>query len=392
MIPVQRPFIGKEELASVERVFASRWLGMGAVTKEFERELREFLGVKYAIAVNSGTSALHIALDSLVRRGDEVIVPSLTFVASIQAILTAGAKPVFCDVCEDTFNMDVEDALSRITSYTKVLMPVHFGGTACQMDKLLCAVKQKGIWIVEDAAHAFGSTYKGQKIGTLGDITCFSFDPVKNVTCGEGGAVVTDSDKIAQVIITKRVLGIDKDSWSRLGRSNNWLYNVVMPGFRYHMSNINAAIGIEQLKRFELFKRRKQLIVSRYDEAFGQISGLKLRKSKPNETFPFFYVVRVLDNSRDDMMAHLQAKGIVTGLHYIPNHLHKAFADFRESLPVSERLYKEMITLPLYYEMSDQNVMDVIDAVKSFFKSRVGRITAVGARRVKVKETSAHKS
>lgn len=316
MIPVQRPYIGKEELTAIGKVLESRWLGMGSVTEEFENALKEFLGVEYVVAVNSGTSALHIALDSLdLQKDDEIIVPSLTFVASVQAIFAAGAKPIFCEVREDTMNMDPQDVLRRVTARTKAIMPVHYGGTACQMDELICLAEKKNIRIVEDAAHAFGSEFKSKKLGTLGDITCFSFDPVKNITCGEGGAVVTRDKKLAEKIINKRILGISKDTWSRLEGKHSWFYDVLTPGYRYHMSNINAAIGLEQLKRFDLFKKRKQFIVKCYDEAFKEINGLKLRKHNLDSTFPFFYVVRVLNDRRDDMMEYLKTKGINTGLH-----------------------------------------------------------------------------
>lgn len=371
MIPVQRPYIGREELDALAGVFDTRWLGMGAVTKEFEDELREFLGAKHVIAVNSGTSALHIALDVLnLTPNNEVLVPSLTFVASVQAIVATGARPVFCDVCPDTLNMDVDDVVRRMTMQTKVIMPVHYGGLACEMDELLSVAREQKILIVEDAAHAFGSTYKGRKIGALGDVTCFSFDPVKNITCGEGGAVATDNEEIAARIIPKRVLGIDKDTWSRMRHKRNWFYQVVTPGYRYHMSNVSAAIGLQQIKRLETFKTRKQAIVRSYDEAFKDVNGLALIKHDLDETFPFFYVIRVLNKRRDALMKYLREKDIRTGVHYIPNHLQPLFAKFRVPLPITERIYKEVVTLPLYYEMANTDVQIVIDEVRSFFDRR----------------------
>ena len=370
MIPVQRPYIGQEELDTLARVFDTRWLGMGAVTKEFEGKIREFLNVTHVIAVNSGTSALHIALDALnLRPADEVIVPSLTFVASVQAILATGACPVFCDVYPDTLNMDISDALARVTTRTKAIMPVHYGGLACEMDDLLPLAQERGIWVVEDAAHAFGSTYKGRKVGTLGDVTCFSFDPVKNITCCEGGAVATDNDEIAARIIPKRVLGIDNDTWSRMHQKRNWFYRVVTQGYRYHMGNVNAAIGLQQLKRLEAFRARKQDIVRRYDEAFKDVEELALIKRSLDETFPFFYVVRVLNKRRDELMEYLREKDIRTGVHYVPNHLQPLFSDFRVPLPVTEELYEEIVTLPLYFEMTDNDVEMVIEEVCSFFSS-----------------------
>lgn len=371
MIPVQRPYLGREELNAVAEIFESRWLGMGAATAEFENRLRQYLGVKHAVAVNSGTSALHIALDALnLQAGDEVIVPSLTFVASVQAILAAGARPVFCEVSPFTLNMDMHDVFRRVTSRTKAIMPVHYGGYACDMDLLFAEIRGQEIWVVEDAAHAFGSHYKGRKIGTLGDVTCFSFDPIKNITCGEGGAVVTDNDEIADQLIPKRILGINNDTWSRMRHTRNWHYEVTTSGYRYHMSNINAAIGIQQLGSLETFRARKQSVVRRYDEAFKDLDALSLtERGNIDEDFPFFYVIRVLNKRRDELMKYLENKGVKTGVHYIPNHIQPYFSDFREALPVTEQLFEEILTLPLYYDMTDDDVDLVIDGVLSFFNA-----------------------
>jgi perosamine synthetase len=366
MIPVQRPFLGEEELAAVREVFDSRWLGMGAVTASFEAKLKEFLGVEHVLAVNTGTSALHVALNALgVGPGDEVILPSLTFVATPQAVLANGATPVFCEVEPETLNMDVRDAARRTTPRTKVLMPVHFAGLACRMDEVLALARERNLLVVEDAAHAFGSFYKGRKVGTLGHATCFSFDPIKNITCGEGGAVATQDGTLAREIAARRTLGMTSSSWNRQGQ-RNWNYEVVSPGFRYHMSNINAAIGLRQLPRLESFKARKQEIVRRYDAAFSDLRGLGLIKHT-EEAFPFLYVVRALDGRRDALMSFLRERQIGTGIHYIPNHLQPLLADRREPLPVTEQLFGEILSLPLFWEMTDNDVESVITAVRSFF-------------------------
>ncbi len=370
MIPVQRPYLGEEELRAVSGVFNTRWLGMGSVTKEFEDRLREFLGIKHVIAVNTGTSALHIALDALgIGAGDEVIVPSLTFAASIQPITACGARPVFCDVRPQTLNMDPGDVAPRVTKRTRAILPVHYGGEPCEMDELLAVAKQHGLWIVEDAAHAFGSSYQRRMVGTLGHVTCFSFDPIKNITCGEGGAVVTDDDELADRIILKRILGIDTDTWSRYRNERSWSYEVVTQGYRYHLSNINAAIGLEQLGRIENFRAKKQAIVARYDEAFSNLGGLALLRRNLDESFPFFYVVRVLDGRRDDFMNSLKSAGVGTGVHYLPNHLQPFFSEFRASLPVTEQVSEEIVTLPLYYEMTTADVERVISAVDLYFRT-----------------------
>lgn len=363
MIPVQRPSLGPEELQAVERVFQSGWLGLGEVTRAFESELQTFLGVRHAVAVSNGTAALHLALDLLdLKPGDEVLVPTLTFVATPQAVIMAGATPIFCDVDPATFNLDVHDAASRVTPRTKAVIPVHYGGTACDMDAVCRLAMEARLHVVEDAAHAFGSRYKGRMVGTLSDLTCFSFDPIKNITCGEGGAVVTGNRDWAERAISRRMLGIDRDA-----AAQPWSYTVAEHGFRYHMGNLNAAIGLEQMKRFDAFCRRRRAIAGRYDETFAGVPGLLRREQHLDETCPFFYVIRVLDGRRAALIDHLKESGILTGIHYVPNHLHRVFAGRKTSLPVAERLGEEILTLPLFYEMTDEQVEFVIAAVRGFF-------------------------
>ena len=388
-IPVQRPYLGPQELAAVQRVFESRWLGMGPVCRAFEEQLQQFLGVRHVVAVNSGTAALHLAFTVLgLQPGDEVIVPALTFVATAQAVRMTGATPVFCDVDEWTFNLDVRDARARVTPRTKAIVPVHYGGTACDMEAVQRLAAEANCHVVEDAAHAFGSTYAGQRVGTLSRLTCFSFDPVKNITCGEGGAIATNDSKLAQKAVRLRVLGIDSDTWSRRDRDRPWFYDVTGPGFRYHLSDVNAAIGLEQLKRFDFFLRRRQEIAQRYDEAFAGLEGLTLRRQHLERTCPFFYVVRVRNRRRNHLMLYLKDRGIASGVHYIPNHVHRLFAESRTSLPVADRLYGEILTLPLFCEMSDEQVDTVIAAVHEFFQAAPRLIVSIAKpRRPAVKET-----
>jgi len=368
VIPVARPSIGQEELTEVGKVFETGWLGMGALTKQFEDEIKKYIGVKNVIAVNTGTSALHIALDALaLRNRDEVIVPSLTFVASVQAIVACGAIPVFCDVYSDTLNMDIEDVKRKITKKTKAIMPVHYSGLPCKMDELIEIAKNNKIRLVEDAAHAFGSLYKGKKIGSFGDITCFSFDPIKIVTCGEGGAVVTSDDTLAQMITKKRILGIDKDTWSRYKHERSWFYGVDTLGFRYHLSNINAAIGLVQLKKINEFIRRKKGIVRKYDEGLKEIPNVELIYHDYENTAPFNYIVKV-KKKREELMEYLKKNGIDSGIHYIPNHLQPFFQKYTVKLPVTEELFEQILTLPLYYDLSDSEVDKIINCIKSFYK------------------------
>lgn len=368
LIPIQRPSIGIDELEEVKKVFESGWLGLGSVVFEFEKKIEEFLGAGHVIAVNTGTSALHIALDGAgIGEGDEVIVPSLTFCASVEAITAVGATPVFCEVKPENLNMDIDDAIRRIRPKTRAIMPVHYCGNPCDMDTLLSIGKEHNILIIEDAAHAFGSSYKGKRIGSFGDITCFSFDPIKNITCGEGGAVVVHDEELAETIRKKRNLGIDREAWSRYKEKRSWYYEVTTQGYRYHMSNINAAIGLLQLKKLGRFIERKRQIVKRYNEAFASIEGIGILSWNLEETAPFSYIMRVTNGKRDELIDYLASKGIGSGVHYIPNHLQPLFKAYSTLLPVTESLLREIITLPLFFDMTEKDVEYIINHVKTFF-------------------------
>jgi len=369
MLPVSRPSIGIEEIEEVKKVFDTGWLGLGSTVFEFENKLKEYLNAKNVIAVNSGSTALHIALDAFgISEGNEVIVPSLTFCASIQVITALKAIPVFCEVDPNTLNIDVDDVKRRITSKTNAIMPVHYCGNACDMDTLLDLGKEYNVYIVEDAAHAFASSYKGKKIGSFGDATCFSFDPIKNITCGEGGAVVLSDDVIAEEIRRKRILGINKDTWHRYKNERSWFYEVTTQGYRYHMSNINAAIGLVQLKKLDMFLEKKRNIVNLYNEKFKDLEGIRLLKWNLNETAPFTYIFRVLNGKRDKMMDFLKDKGVGTGVHYIANHIQPYFSQYATPLPVTEKIWDEILTLPLYYDMKDSDADLVINSVVDFLK------------------------
>lgn len=381
-IGVQKPYLDKEELIAISRVLKSCWLGMGAEVKMFEEEVKKYLGAKHFIAVNTGTSAIHLALLVIgVKEGDEVIVPSLTFVGSIHPIIYCGAKPVFCEVNYDTLNIDVKDVEKKITKKTKAVIPVHYSGQSVDMDKLLSLGKKYGIKIIEDAAHAFGSVYKGRKIGSFGDITCFSFDPIKNITCGEGGGIATPNSAWAKDVILKRLMGIDKETLVRYKNKRSWHYRVKSIGFRYHMSNINAAIGLAQINKLNKIIDRKKQISKKYDSALKEVKEIDLVKKDYNETAPFNYIIKV-KTKRNKLIDYLKEKGIDTGIHYIPNHIQPFFkkinvrscrpsASLRTgdlSLPVTDKLYKEILTLPLYYGMTDKDIDKVINEVIKFYK------------------------
>lgn len=369
MIPIARPCLGKEEIDYIKKVFETRWLGMGSFVYEFEKAIQSYIGVKHAIAVNTGTTAIHLALASIgIGRGDEVIVPSLTFAGSVQPIINVGAHPVFCEIEEGTLNIDIEDAAKRITKKTKAIIAVHYGGTACDMDKLLKIGKSGGIRIVEDAAHAFGSSYKGKKIGGFGDAACFSFDPIKNLTCGEGGCVTTNSARLAETLRRKRLLGISKDTWMRYKNRRSWFYEVVTEGYRYHMSNINAAIGLAQFKKFENFIEKKRAIIEEYDDFFKDIKGIKLLKRDYGSIAPFNYTIRI-KCKRDAFIKYMEKNGISVGIQYIPNHIQPFFRRFGKSLRVTEKVWRQIVSLPLYYDMKKEEIEKVKNSVVEFMEN-----------------------
>ena len=370
LIPVSRPSLGEEELAAVKTVFDSGWLGLGAQVFEFEQALQKFLGANHVVCTNTGTTALHLALEALgIGKGDEVIVPSFTFVATIQAITATGAKPVFCDIHADDLNMDAGDAGKRITKKTKVILPVHYRGIPCDMDEINALAQKNNLHVVEDAAHAFGSSYKKKKIGSSSEIACFSFDPIKNISCGEGGAVVFQDDALLEVIQQKRILGIDKDTWSRYRNERSWFYDVVTQGYRYHMSNINAAIGLQQLRKYEAMNKRKIAVARKYDAAFKDCRGITLLRTEGYKEIGLFVYIVKIRTGRNELMDHLTRNGVGSGIHYIPSHLFTFYKNARCHLPVTEQIYDEILTLPLFPDITDAQVGQVIAAVKSGLSS-----------------------
>ncbi|MFH1790774.1 MAG: DegT/DnrJ/EryC1/StrS family aminotransferase [Candidatus Omnitrophota bacterium] len=369
MIQVAKPLIGQAELENIRPVLESGWLGMGQNVFEFENLLKKMFNRKHAIAVNTGTAAIHIALASLgIGRGDEVIVPSQTFAGTIQPILLCGAKPVFCDIGLDDLNMDVGHMKKLITGKTKVILPVHYGGSPCRMDEILKIARKRGIHVVEDAAHAFGSSYKGRLVGSFGDITCFSFDPIKNITCGEGGVVILDDEKTAQTVIMKRILGIDKDTWNRYKHQRSWFYEVRTTGFRYHMSNISAAIGLVQLGKFAEMAATRRGIARFYDAEFAGLDSVKSLNHDYDAIVPFNYTIMAED--RDNLMDHLNKKGVGTVINYIPNHIQPLFRGRKTKLPNTDLSYKKIVSIPLHAALTMDDARFVARAIKEFYGKR----------------------
>jgi len=363
LIRLSKSCIGVAEKQAVMGVLDREYLGMGAEVQKFEYALTEFFG-RPTVCVVNGTAALHLSLQSCgVGVGDEVLVPSLTYVASFQAISATGAKPVACDISKETYLLDLADAEKRITEKTKAMMPVHYTGGVGDLVAVYEFAENYNLRVIEDAAHAFGTTYQGKRIGSFGDISCFSFDGIKNITSGEGGCIVTDDKTILQKVRDARLLCVEKDTEKRFTGERSWDFDVTAQGWRYHMSNIMAAIGIEQVKRFPEFANKRQDLAKKYDQLFDNDSVIHPLPRDYNTVVPHIYVVRINGMSkRKEIQQEMLEKGIQIGYHYQPNHWLSLYKnDNTRPLPVTEKVFPELMSLPLHPDLSNNNVEYVAD-------------------------------
>jgi dTDP-4-amino-4,6-dideoxygalactose transaminase len=358
LIRLSKSSIGIAEKAAVAKVLDDEYLGMGSKVQEFEKILTGFFG-RQAICVSSGTSALHLALQAAnIGPGDEVLVQSLTYVSSFQAIAATGAKPIACDVDSTTLCLDWKDAEFKITSNTKAIMPVHYSGGVGSLNKIYDLAHKYNLRVIEDAAHAFGTEYQDSKIGGFGDIACFSFDGIKNITSGEGGCVVSDDQEVLRKVRDARLLGVEKDSEKRYMGNRSWEFEVSLQGWRYHMSNIMAAIGIEQFKRFESFKQKRKKFAKMYNELFSENDKINPLAVNYDMVVPHIYVVLINSQcDREKIRKYLLEKGIQTGVHYQPNHLLSAFfCNHNNHLPTTELIYPKLLSLPLHPDLHEENI------------------------------------
>ncbi|HEX7635399.1 MAG TPA: DegT/DnrJ/EryC1/StrS family aminotransferase [Noviherbaspirillum sp.] len=371
-IPFSLPEIDDDDINAVCECLRSGWITTGPKTEQFEKEFAAYLGGDFhTIAVNSATAGLHLALEALgIGPGDEVIVPTMTFTATAEVVRYLGADPVLVDIDPVTLNISLDSIAAAVTSRTKAIIPVHHGGLACDMDRIIGFAHEHGLRVVEDAAHAFPSRYKGRLIGTLGsDVTVFSFYANKTMTTGEGGMVVTRNSEIANRMRIMRIHGISRDVFDRfVSKTPSWFYEVVEPGFKYNLTDIASAIGIQQLRKIDRFLKRRQHLARRYFENLARLP-LVLPMDAENGCVHAWhlYVVRLRDTSRlgrDELIQKLSDYGIGTSVHYIPLHRHpywrQRYALRQEQFPRAEAAYQRMLSLPLYTKMTDEDQSRVI--------------------------------
>jgi dTDP-4-amino-4,6-dideoxygalactose transaminase len=372
MIRLSKSFVGDEEKAAVVQVIEDGYLGMGSYVGDFEKLLEDYFQ-RSVVCVSTGTAALQLSLQAIdLQPGDEVLVPALTYVASFQAISGAGATPIACDVNEKTLFMDVEDARSKITKRTKAIMPVYYGGGYGDIDGIANLAKVSGIRVIDDAAHAFGSKRNGLLIGSFGDISCFSFDGIKNITSGEGGCVVSDDPEVIQKIKDARLLGVENDSESRLSGKRSWQFNVTKQGWRCHMSNLMASIGIAQFHKKEHMFERRMLLAKYYDQCLQNYKKIELLPNDYNEIVPHIYVIRVKGlKDRDDLLSELLLKGIQSGKHYMPNHLLDFFkTSSKKPIKNTDSIWPELITLPLHPDLTINQIDYICENLRHSLKER----------------------
>jgi dTDP-4-amino-4,6-dideoxygalactose transaminase len=375
-LPFSLPDIGDEEIDEVIQVLKSGWITTGPKVREFEENFARFIGSQHAIAVNSGTAALHLALEAIgLKKGDQVIMSPLTFAATAEVVCYFGAKPVFVDIDEGTMNMDPskfeEYISSRLNKRTKAVIPVHYGGLPCKMDRIMKIAQRCGLRVIEDAAHAFPVKYQGQMIGTIGDATCFSFYATKTITTAEGGMLTTNDGTIADRARIMRLHGMNKDAWMRYTTQGNWYYEIIAPGFKYNLTDIAAALGLVQLKRAYAMLEKRGQIADIYNEAFKDLPEIKTPYFAGDHAW-HLYVIRLdtekLKIDRKKFIEELRARGIGTSVHFIPLHIHPFYRDTYHyqpnDYPLSFRAYKQIVSLPVYSKMSVDDAYRVADAVK----------------------------
>lgn len=372
IIPYGKQYIDESDIEAVSEVLKSSYLTTGPKVEEFENKLCELTRAKFAIAISNGTSALHAACFAAgITQGDEVITTAITFAASANAILYCGGIPVFADIDQETWNIDPKEIEKKITKKTKAVIVVDFTGQVVQLDEIRDICERYKLLLIEDAAHSIGTKYKGVPVGGIADLTTFSFHPVKTITCGEGGAILTNNKDYYEKMKLFRSHGITRDSNLMDNNPYNGYNEQIELGYNYRMTDFQAALGVSQLKKLFIFSKRRSEIVRQYNETFSKVQQITLQKEIPeSETTRHLYIIRIKSDSlkvgRDEIYKALNAENIGLQVHYIPVYFHpyyKSLGYKKGICPIAEELYEEIITIPLYYSLTDEDVQDVIKAV-----------------------------
>lgn len=387
-IPFHRPSIGKEERDAVNQVLSSRWLTTGPATHQFESEFAQYIGCKYALAVNSATAALQLAMDAIgLARGDEVLVPSYTFTATAEVVTYFGAQPVLCDSVPGGFNIDPDDVSRKINEKTRAIVPVHIAGEPCDLDSLHSLAQKHNLRVIEDAAHALPATYKGRRIGSISELNAFSFYATKTITTGEGGMLTTDREDYAQRAAMMRLHGISGDAWKRYSKEGSWYYEVQEAGYKLNMSDILAALGLAQLRKADAFWKRRCAIAQSYLKSFSKFEELQCPPAgaESGDHSWHLFILRIrpdrLEIDRAGFIEELRRRGIGTSVHFIPLHRHPFYqqkygckvTDF----PHAEDAFARCLSLPIFPDMTEEEVERVIASVTQVIADNRKRVLAV---------------
>ncbi|HXH08788.1 MAG TPA: DegT/DnrJ/EryC1/StrS family aminotransferase [Alphaproteobacteria bacterium] len=374
-LPFHVPDIGEDEIQAAVETLRSGWLTTGAKVGQFEADFARYVGCQHAVAVNSGTAALHLALDAVgVREGDEVLVPTMTFAASAEVVLYSKAKPVLVDCRGDTMNIDPDQIEKAITDKTKAIMPVHIGGQPCDMDRILEIARVYHLKVIEDAAHALPARYRGSMVGTIGDITCFSFYATKTITTGEGGMATTEQPEWAERMRMMSLHGISRDAWKRYTAEGSWYYEILYPGYKYNLTDVAAALGIQQLKKCDRFWEQRQRCAAWYNEGLKDVPEIDVPYVAPGVQHAWhLYVIQLnlerLRINRHQFFARLRQENIGASVHFIPLHLHPYYRDtfgYRPAdFPTASAVFERIISLPIYPKLTAADVQRVIDTVRA---------------------------
>jgi len=369
-----KPSVGEDELENIKDVFERAWMGLGPLVGEFEKEWSDYIGAKTSVGVNSCTAALHLALTAFgFPPGKKVLVPSITFAATATAALYNRLEPKFVDVDPETLSMSMEDLERKIDDDCVAVIPVHYGGHPVPMDRLLEIAKSKNLAVIEDSAHSAGGVYKGKKLGTWGDIGCFSFEEKKCMTTGDGGMMSSDKPDLIEPLRAHRWVGIDKDTWKRSANytdataidTRHWYYEISVLGYKYNMNDLMAAIGLAQLKKLDHMNQRRRELIQRYLDGITDCQQIM-------PIFPYqledssYWLFGVRCERRDELIAFLKQREIATSVHYVPVPLMPLFKDYSDDIPVTLKVWPTMVTLPLFADLSNAEVDYVVEALQEF--------------------------